>query len=84
MAFEKHCANYAFTASGRDILATLVTVPELDRTFIEIETMTTDPDDLEPALADVRSVLDELGVPRSDLTTDLYTHAVMKNRRIPR
>ena len=29
IAFEKHCANYRFTAKARDMLATVVTVPEI-------------------------------------------------------
>ena len=78
MAFTKNCANYSFTAAGRDILATLVTVPELDGTFIEIETLTADPDDVGPAIAAVRAVLDELGIASADLTTELYTDAVMR------
>lgn len=80
VAFEKHCANYSFAAAGRQILATLVTVPELDGTFIEVETMTRDPDDLPLALATVRAVLDNLGIPEQDLTSELYTEAVMRHR----
>jgi adenylate cyclase, class 2 len=39
---EKRCVNYRFTAQGRDLLATVVTVPELaGRTFLELETLTT-------------------------------------------
>jgi adenylate cyclase class 2 len=81
VAFTKNCANYSFTAVGRDILATLVTVPELDGTFIEIETLTADPDDVGPAIAAVRAVLDELGIVSADLTTELYTDAVMRSRQ---
>jgi adenylate cyclase class 2 len=40
VAFKKHCTNYRFTARGHDMLATVVRVPELDGTFIEVETMT--------------------------------------------
>jgi adenylate cyclase class 2 len=40
VAFEKHCANFRFTAKGRDMLATVVTVPEIDGTFVELETLT--------------------------------------------
>lgn len=80
VTFEKHCANYAFKTSGRDILATVVTVPELDGTFIEGETMAAD-DDLGAALADVRAVLGDLGITGADLTTELYTDAVMRSRQ---
>ena len=76
ITFEKHCVNYRFTARGRDLLATVVTVPELaGRTFIELETAA-DPGEVDAALAVVRSVLHELGIEDSDLTTQTYTDAV--------
>src|SRR5262249_2710226 len=80
VAFDKHCANYAFTAHGRQILATLVTVPELEGTFIEVETMTADDTGLAAALDDIRTVLDELGVSADEITNELYTDAVMRHR----
>lgn len=80
IAFEKHCVNHRFTAHGRDMLATLVTVPELDgQTFIELETLTA-PDDLDCAVADVRAVLGELGVMGADVTDEAYTDAVARRR----
>ncbi|MCW2919738.1 MAG: uncharacterized protein JWN52_7806 [Actinomycetia bacterium] len=82
VAFEKHCANYRFTAAGRDMLATVVTVPEIDGTFIELEAMA-DEDDLDQALNDVREVLHELGIVTDDLTTEQYTDAVMRARSGP-
>jgi len=80
VAFEKHCTNYRFTARGRDMLATVVRVPELDGTFIEVETMT-DRDSTEAALADVRAVLDQLGIAEGDLSTEQYTEAVLTVRQ---
>lgn len=79
VAFEKRCANYRFTARGRDMLATVVTVPEIDGTFIELETMADDPD-VDAALTDVRTVLHDLGIADDDLTTEQYTDAVMRAR----
>jgi adenylate cyclase class 2 len=79
VAFEKHCTNYRFEARGREMLATLVRVPELNGTFIEIETMT-DESAMKTALADVRAIFAELGVPEDDLTAEQYTDAVMKAR----
>jgi adenylate cyclase class 2 len=80
IAFEKRCVNYRFTAQGRDLLATVVTVPELaGRTFIELETVA-DPDDVDAALDVVRSILRELGIEDSDLTTLAYTDAVAAQR----
>jgi adenylate cyclase, class 2 len=77
--FEKHCVNYRFTARGRDMLATIVTVPEIDGTFIELETMATEAE-LAAALSDVRAVVGELGITQDDLTTETYTDAVMRAR----
>jgi adenylate cyclase class 2 len=79
VAFEKHCANYRFTAKGRDMLATVVTVSEIDGTFVELETLT-EQAGLAAALGDVRAVLGELGTAEDDLTTEQYTDAVMRAR----
>jgi adenylate cyclase, class 2 len=80
LTFEKHCTNYRFAASGRQMLATVVQVPELDGTFIEVETMARD-DDTSAALADVRALLNQLGVADDDLTSEKYTDAVLKARQ---
>jgi adenylate cyclase class 2 len=79
VVFDKHCVNYRFTARGRDMLATTVTVPEISGTFIELETMANE-SDLDAALADVRAVLSELGITEDALTTEQYTDAVMRAR----
>jgi adenylate cyclase, class 2 len=80
VAFEKHCTNYCFTARGRDMLATIVRVPELDGTFLEVETAATE-DSTTVALADVRAVLDQLGITEAELTSEQYTEAVINARR---
>ncbi|GAA2153013.1 class IV adenylate cyclase [Kitasatospora kazusensis] len=76
IAFEKRCRNYSFQRSGRDLLATLVRVPEIDGTFVEVETLASAEDDLPAALAVVRSALEALGIEMDDLTTEQYTDAV--------
>lgn len=81
IAFEKRCRNYTLHAEGRDLLATLVRVPELDgKTFIELETIAKTADDLAAALAVVRTVLASLGIAEDDLTTEQYTDAVAASR----
>lgn len=80
IAFQKQCRNYEFEAHGRRMLATLVRVPEIEGTFLEVETLVKD-DELSCALADVRAVLDGLGLTERDLTTELYTDAVAAARR---
>jgi len=61
------------------MLATVVTVPEIDGTFIELETLT-DEAGLAAALGDIRAVLRELGIAEDDLTTEQYTDSVMRAR----
>jgi adenylate cyclase class 2 len=81
IAFRNHCVNYRLAALGRELLATLVTVSELeDQTFIELETMAP-ADDLDAALEVVRSVLRELGISEQDLTAETYTDAIAQRRR---
>ncbi|MFJ8429870.1 class IV adenylate cyclase [Kitasatospora sp. NPDC094019] len=83
IAFEKRCRNYDLQHDGRRLLATLVRVPEIDGTFIELETIAATEADLAPALAVVRSVLAELGLHGEDLTTEQYTDAVAASRPVP-
>ncbi|QIB47979.1 class IV adenylate cyclase [Streptomyces aureoverticillatus] len=79
IAFEKRCRNYEFQARGRQMLATLVRVPELDGTFLEVETLV-DEDDVPAALDDIREVLADLGIGAEDLTRETYTGAVAAQR----
>lgn len=78
IAFTKHCRNYRFTWSSWDMLATVVQVPELSGTFLEVETIVTD--DVPSALEAVRTVLGELGITEDDLITEQYTDAVRAQR----
>jgi adenylate cyclase class 2 len=54
------------------MLATVVTVPELDGTFVELETIASG-DELSEALGAVRGVPGELGISDADPTTEQYT-----------
>ncbi len=76
----KDCENYRFAEAGRVLLATVVRVPEIDGTFLEVETMAEE-QDVGPALTVVRRVLADLGVTEGELTTELYTDAVRTARR---
>jgi len=77
--FTKDCENYPFSDGGREFLATVVRVPEIDGTFLEVETMAAE-DQIDAALAAVRAVLVQLDISAADLTTDLYTDAVRAAR----
>ncbi|MFJ8746839.1 class IV adenylate cyclase [Embleya sp. NPDC127516] len=78
--FEKRCRNYDLERDGHRLLATLVRVPELDETFIEIETLVEADHQVADVLATVRDVLESLGIGDDALTTELYTDAVAARR----
>ncbi|WP_078660842.1 class IV adenylate cyclase [Streptomyces sp. NRRL B-24484] len=78
-AFEKHCRNHPLHRDGRELPATPVEVPELAGVFLEVETVCGE-QELPAALAAVRGVLAELGVPPADLTSEAYTDAVAAAR----
>lgn len=79
-AFQKRCQNYNFSFHGRRVLATLVEVPEIEGTFLEVETLVRDEGELLAALNDVRMIMVELGIHESDFTAELYTDAVAAYR----
>lgn len=81
IAFEKRCRSHAFEAYGRQLLATLVRVPELDGTFLEVETLVQEEAEVVAALDDIRAVFADLGIAPEDLTRELYTEAVAAARR---
>jgi adenylate cyclase class 2 len=55
-------------------------VPEIDGTFLEVETIVVE-EDVTAALDDIRAVLADLGIGPEDLTRELYTDAVAARRR---
>ena len=61
------------------VTAWSATIPEIDGTFIELETLAAEAG-LAAALGDIRAVLGELGIAEDDLTTEQYTDAVMRAR----
>ena len=81
VAFDKHCTNYRFTRGDRSMLATVVEVPQIEGTFIEVESLVPDSDDVGVALDAIRDVLDDLGITRADETRDTYTGAVLTAER---
>jgi adenylate cyclase class 2 len=80
VALTKYCTNFLLTtATGRECLATVVTVPELEGTFIEVETLVEETN-LSEGLSAVRGVLAELGIGEDAFTTEKYTEAVIAYR----
>lgn len=80
ISFRKLCRNHRFEAEGREVLATLVEVPEIEGTYLEVETLAPT-DDVEAGLGTIRTVLAKLGIGDGDLTTETYTGAVAAARQ---
>lgn len=80
ISFRKLCRNHRFEAEGREVLATLVEVPEIEGTYLEVETLAPT-DDVEAGLGTIRTVLARLGIGDGDLTTETYTGAVAAARQ---
>jgi adenylate cyclase, class 2 len=79
----KNCTNYRFDRAGRPVLATVVTVPELRGTFLEVETLVPTAEEVPAALDTLRDLLAELGVSAADLDSRDYTDLVMRARAGP-
>jgi adenylate cyclase, class 2 len=75
----RDCENHRFTDDGREFTATVVTVPELDGTFLEVQTVTSEYD-LDQAMAAVRQLLNRLGIGADELTTEQYIDTVRSAR----
>ncbi|MER7558733.1 CYTH domain-containing protein [Nocardioides sp. NPDC126508] len=80
ISFRKLCRNHRFEAEGREVMATLVEVPEVEGTYLEVETLAP-ADDVEAGLGTIRTVLATLGIGDADLTTETYTGAVAAARQ---
>lgn len=80
ISFRKLCRNHRFTAESREVLATLVEVPEIDGTYLEVETLAP-ADEVDAGLSTIRTILARLGIGEGDLTTETYTGAVAAARQ---
>ena len=80
ISLRKLCRNHRFEAEGREVLATLVEVPDIEGTYLEVETLAP-ADEVDAGLSTVRTVLATLGIGDVDLTTETYTGAVAAARQ---
>ncbi|GAA1380888.1 class IV adenylate cyclase [Catellatospora chokoriensis] len=81
IAYTKQCENFRFTAHRHPIVATVVTIPEIDGTFLEIETLISDDTDRDDALKAIHGVLTDLGLTDDDLEPTFYIDLVQAHRQ---
>lgn len=72
----KRCENYRFRYGNRTMLATLVTIPEIDGIFIEIESHV-EFDDFSDSITVIRTIMTELDV-IDNLDSSTYTETVLR------
>ncbi len=80
ISLEKRCTNYRFTTTDRPLLVTLVSVPELGETFLEIESIVDTEPEVGSALEAIRRVFSALGIDPDAETAEAYTEAVAARR----
>ncbi|NGO69896.1 hypothetical protein [Streptomyces boncukensis] len=80
---RERCRTYELRAKGRDMLAALVRVPEIDGTFLEPETLAGVETDVGDALAGVRAVLAETGIADGDLIRERRPRWCLPHRDRP-
>lgn len=81
IAYTKRCENFRFTAHGHPVVATVVTVPEVDGTFLEVETIVPDDTARDDARNAIHGVLADLGLTEADLEPTFYIDLVMAQRQ---
>jgi adenylate cyclase class 2 len=74
--FKKICTNYYLHYNSYQVVATLVALPGIDGYFLELETQVASEDMVDSALTSLYELVDNLSVPRSNLTTEYYTEMV--------
>ncbi|GIG60115.1 hypothetical protein Lfu02_44870 [Longispora fulva] len=80
IAYQKRCQNFRFTVAGRAVVATVVRVPELEPTFVEVESIVETAEEIPAASTVVDQVLADLGVSPVDVTEEFYIDMVTARR----
>lgn len=80
IAYTKHCVNFVFDRESYHVKATVVNVPELDGTFLEVETLVEDEADVGGARQVISDVLAALNLHEPDLEPTFYVDMVASQR----
>ena len=79
--YTKNCLFYYATYKNVELEISVVELPELTETFIEIETQTEELNQTDALFKVLYNFLDELGMNENDLTTTQYQDAMRESRR---
>jgi adenylate cyclase class 2 len=80
ISYTKHCENFRISYGSRSILATVVRIPEIDGTFLEIEMLVPHESEIDDARRAIEAVLVELGLSMDDLESTFYVDLVLSGR----
>ncbi len=80
LGYRKSCVNYSLEFSGKNIAATVVVLPEIQRHFLEIETQVNSMEQFGEAMNVLKQLLEACGVEESSLNAEYYTDMIRKYR----
>ena len=80
VTFTKICDQYNFMYEGYQISATMVKVPEIDKNYLELETLLEQVTEMTAALSMLSSLAARLGLRSIDETTEGYSDMVIRAR----
>lgn len=80
LCFKKECVNIHYWYGEYLLLITLAYLPELKRSFIEIETQTDSAAEVDKLKKMLTVRLRKLGIPQKQITNEYYTDIITRNR----
>jgi len=81
LCFEKECVNIQYWYGEYLLYITLAYLPKLQRSFIEIETLTDNAEEVAKLKKMLAGRLRALGVTQNQITNEYYTEAIREQRK---
>ncbi len=76
ISFSKFCSNYYLNFNKQKVTLTIVDLKETKTSFIELETVIENKNDINFAINNLYLLLEELKISRKDLTNEYYTDLI--------
>jgi adenylate cyclase class 2 len=77
---EKRCSNFSVAYRKSDLLVTIAFIPELDRTYMEVECGTVYGSKIDEQFEKINSFLAEIGINSDDLCNEYYTEMIRNKK----
>ncbi|WP_416440716.1 class IV adenylate cyclase [Leeuwenhoekiella sp. A16] len=80
MRYTKECLIYNLTYQDIKLEVSIVKLPELENTFIEVETQTETEKDIKSRFKILHEFLNQIGIAQIDITSQYYVDAIKEKR----